>query len=98
MTASTSATTDRHKSAAFVIKTVGVIGLGHMGHAFATNLIEDGYQVLVNDRDPKRITALQEVGARGAPLLSDLASCEVVLTSLPNDDALAEVALPPTDW
>jgi 3-hydroxyisobutyrate dehydrogenase-like beta-hydroxyacid dehydrogenase len=51
--------------------------------------------VLVNDRDPKRMTALQEAGARGAPRLSDLAGCDVVLTSLPNDDALAEVALPP---
>ena len=24
---------------------VGVIGLGHMGHAFAANLVADGYQV-----------------------------------------------------
>jgi 3-hydroxyisobutyrate dehydrogenase-like beta-hydroxyacid dehydrogenase len=95
MTNSTSSVTDRHKPAEFVIKTIGVIGLGHMGHALATNLIEDGYQVLVNDRDPTRITALQEAGARGAPRLSDLAGCDVVLTSLPNDDALAEVALPP---
>jgi 3-hydroxyisobutyrate dehydrogenase-like beta-hydroxyacid dehydrogenase len=95
MTDSTSAVTDQHKPDAFVIKTVGVIGLGHMGHAFATNLMEDGYQVLVNDRDPERVAALQEVGARGAPRLSDLANCDVVLTSLPNDDALAEVALPP---
>jgi 3-hydroxyisobutyrate dehydrogenase-like beta-hydroxyacid dehydrogenase len=95
MTDSTRPVTDRHKSAEFVIKTVGVIGLGHMGHAFATNLVEDGYQVLVNDRDPKRIAALPQVGARGAPQLSDLAGCDVVLTSLPNDDALAEVALPP---
>jgi 3-hydroxyisobutyrate dehydrogenase-like beta-hydroxyacid dehydrogenase len=95
MTDSTSAVTDQHKPDAFVIKTVGVIGLGHMGHAFATNLMEDGYQVLVNDRDPERVAALQEVGARGAPQLSDLANCDVVLTSLPNDDALAEVALPP---
>ena len=30
----------------FVIKQVGVVGLGHMGHAFAANLVKDGYQVL----------------------------------------------------
>jgi len=39
---------------AFVIKRVGVVGLGHMGHAFALNLIEDGYQVFVYDREPSR--------------------------------------------
>ncbi|HXW72644.1 MAG TPA: NAD(P)-binding domain-containing protein [Methylocella sp.] len=32
------------------INRVGVVGLGHMGHAFAVNLIEDGYQVVVYDQ------------------------------------------------
>src|SRR5205807_8726546 len=36
----------------FVIKQVGVVGLGHMGHAFAANLVKDAYQVLCYDRDP----------------------------------------------
>jgi len=88
----------RHRSrrpAAFAIRTVGVVGLGHMGHAFATNLIQDGYQVLVHDTDPKRVSELQSAGARGAARLSDLARCDVVLTSLPDDDALAAVALAP---
>jgi 3-hydroxyisobutyrate dehydrogenase-like beta-hydroxyacid dehydrogenase len=72
---------------------VGIIGLGHMGHAFAVNLIEDGYQVSVYDRDPKRAAAL--TGARAAGKLADLAACGVVLTSLPDDDALTAVALGP---
>jgi 3-hydroxyisobutyrate dehydrogenase-like beta-hydroxyacid dehydrogenase len=83
------------KSAEFVIRRVGVVGLGHMGHAFAVNLIEDGYLVLANDRDPKRITALTSKGAHGAARLSDLADCDAVITSLPDDDALAGVALAP---
>jgi 3-hydroxyisobutyrate dehydrogenase-like beta-hydroxyacid dehydrogenase len=83
------------QTAEFVIKVVGVVGLGHMGHAFATNLVEDGYEVLVHDRDPKRITDLLPTGARGAARLSDLADCDVVLTSLPDDDALTAVALGP---
>ena len=70
---------------------VGVIGLGHMGHAFAVNLVADGYQVFVYDRDPKRAATL--IGASAAARLGDLAACNVVLTSLPDDDALAEVAL-----
>jgi 3-hydroxyisobutyrate dehydrogenase-like beta-hydroxyacid dehydrogenase len=77
----------------FVINSVGVVGLGHMGHAFATNLVEDGYHVLVYDRDPKRVADLQKAGARGATRLGNLGKCDVVLTSLPDDDALTAVAL-----
>src|SRR5258708_33249294 len=75
----------------FVVKRVGVVGLGHMGHAFAVNLVEDGYQVVAYDRDPERAAAL--TGARPAAGFHDLAACDVVLTSLPDDDALAAVAL-----
>src|SRR6201998_2162657 len=78
-------------TAEFVIRSVGVVGLGHMGHAFAVNLIEDGHQVVVYDRDPKRGAAL--TGARAAAQLADLASCDVVVTSIPDDDAFAAVAL-----
>jgi 3-hydroxyisobutyrate dehydrogenase-like beta-hydroxyacid dehydrogenase len=75
------------------IKSVGVVGLGHMGHAFAVNLVEDGHQVVVYDRDPKPTAAVS--GARAAAQLTDLAVCDVVVTSLPDDDALATVALGP---
>jgi 3-hydroxyisobutyrate dehydrogenase-like beta-hydroxyacid dehydrogenase len=78
-------------TAEFVIRRVGMVGLGQMGHAFAVNLVEDGYQVSAYDRDPKRTAAV--AGARPAMRLADLAACEVVLTSLPDDDALAAVAL-----
>lgn len=70
---------------------VGVVGLGHMGHAFAMNLAEDGYRVFAYDRNPARAQAL--TGAHPAVRLADLAPCNAVLTSLPDDDALAEVAL-----
>jgi NAD binding domain of 6-phosphogluconate dehydrogenase len=63
-----------------VIRCVGVVGLGHMGHAFAVNLVEDGHQVFVYDRDPKRTAALS--GARAAAQLADLAACDAVVTSL----------------
>jgi 3-hydroxyisobutyrate dehydrogenase-like beta-hydroxyacid dehydrogenase len=93
MTASTAVTGEPSKPAEFVITRVGVVGLGHMGHAFAVNLVEDGHQVLVYDRDPKRTAALS--GVRAAAELADLASCDVAVTSLPDDDALAAVALGP---
>jgi 3-hydroxyisobutyrate dehydrogenase-like beta-hydroxyacid dehydrogenase len=86
---------DQNASAGYVIKSIGVVGLGHMGFAFATNLVEDGYDVLVYDRDPRRIADALTKGARGAARLSDFANCDVVLTSLPDDEALAAVALSP---
>ena len=94
MTASTARRNQSSGSATdFVVRRVGVVGLGHMGHAFAINLVEDGHQVTVYDRDPKRAAAL--TGARAASGLADLAACDVVVTSLPGDDALAEVTLGP---
>jgi 3-hydroxyisobutyrate dehydrogenase-like beta-hydroxyacid dehydrogenase len=77
----------------FVLRHVGVVGLGHMGHAFAVNLVEDGYRVFVYDRDPKRAATV--TGAHGAAQFADLAACDVIVTSLPDDDALAAVALGP---
>ncbi len=72
-------------------KRIGVVGLGQMGHAFAVNLAEDGYQVLVYDRDSERAAAL--TGARAVAGLAELRDCDIVVTSLPDDDALAAVAL-----
>src|SRR5260370_31528107 len=74
----------------FAVRRVGVVGLGHMGHTFATNLVADGYQVFVYDRDPTRSATLSRACPAGR--LADLASCDVVVTSLPDDDALAAVA------
>lgn len=73
------------------LQCIGVIGLGHMGHAFATNLVEDGYEVLAYDRDPERAATL--TGARAVAQVADLAGCDMVLTSLPDDATLAAVAL-----
>jgi hypothetical protein len=43
MTASNADTSEPSGPAEFVVRRVGVVGLGHMGHAFAVNLIEDGF-------------------------------------------------------
>jgi 3-hydroxyisobutyrate dehydrogenase-like beta-hydroxyacid dehydrogenase len=69
---------------------LGVLGLGHMGHAFAANLIADGASMTVYDRKA-------EIAApRGAAVAKDLAAfagCDMVLTSLPDDDVVRQVAL-----
>lgn len=64
-----------------------------MGSDFAGNLIADGYHLTVFDRDEKHAAPLVARGATAAAAIADLASCEIVLTSLPDDDALADVTL-----
>ena len=53
MNAPSSSDTPSASAPAVPLRQIGVIGLGHMGNAFATNLIADGYQVTVFDRDAK---------------------------------------------
>ena len=63
----------------FARRLVGVVGLGRMGEAFALNL--------VFDRDPTRVAVVGQAGAEAAAGLAGLAACDVVVTSLPDDDA-----------
>ena len=72
---------------------IGVIGLGHMGSAFASNLVADGFQVTVYDIHEELAAPLVSRGARAVAQISGLRDCEIVLTSLPNDDVLASVTL-----
>src|SRR4029077_9439345 len=75
------------------LQRIGVIGLGHMGSDFASNLMADGFQVKVYDRNEKHAAPFVARGATATAGLGDLAGCEAVLTSLPDDDALADVTL-----
>jgi len=72
---------------------VGVVGLGHMGGAFALNLLEDGRRVMAFDRDLAHIAAFRKAGGEAVGRLADLAVCDVIVTSLPDDDALTSVVL-----
>ena len=72
---------------------IGVVGLGHMGDAFAENLLADGYGITVYDLDAERVQALADIGAQAAHGLADMAGCDLVLTSLPDDAALRSVTL-----
>jgi 3-hydroxyisobutyrate dehydrogenase-like beta-hydroxyacid dehydrogenase len=66
-----------------------------MGNAFVLNLVADGYRVLAYDLNQALVEAVQAAGAEGASNLADLAVCDAVLTSLPDDDVLTAVALHP---
>ncbi len=73
--------------------TVGVIGLGIMGGAFAQNLIASGWRVIGYDIAPDRRRALARAGTEIAADAVDVARrARVMLTSLPKPQALAETA------
>src|SRR5882724_6879025 len=69
--------------------TVGVIGLGIMGGAFAQNLTAAGWRVIGYDLDPKRRRALAKDGVEimdGAAAVA--AEAATIITSLPSPRAL----------
>src|ERR1700731_4880299 len=71
--------------------TVGVVGLGIMGGAFARNLVADGWRVVGHDIDPARRRALAKAGVETAADTGELAGeVRTILTSLPNPAALQE--------
>jgi 3-hydroxyisobutyrate dehydrogenase-like beta-hydroxyacid dehydrogenase len=75
------------------VSQVGVIGLGRMGHVFANLLMAGGVHVTVYDRDLHRVQMVANEGATPASAIGDFTSCDVVLTSLPDDDVVQAVVL-----
>src|SRR5579864_1231366 len=72
--------------------TVGVVGLGIMGGAFARNLAASGWRVIGYDIDPARRRLLAKAGVEIAPGTAALAkSVPVIIASLPNPQALDTV-------
>jgi 3-hydroxyisobutyrate dehydrogenase-like beta-hydroxyacid dehydrogenase len=73
--------------------TVGVIGLGIMGGAFARNLAAAGWRVVGYDVSAARCSEAKQAGVEIAKSAADVASkVPVVLTSLPKPQALAATA------
>lgn len=72
---------------------IGIIGLGRMGQAFGDLLIASGAHVIAYDRDPERAQMLAHRGASLTTKIRDFADCEMILTSLPDDDAVRAVVL-----
>ena len=74
--------------------TVGFIGTGGMGSGMAANLIKAGYRLVVNDLRREQAKGLEGVGAQFKDSPKAVAeSCELVLSMLPNNDAVRAVGL-----
>ncbi|AYY12285.1 NAD(P)-dependent oxidoreductase [Actinobacteria bacterium YIM 96077] len=75
-----------------MVRTVGVVGVGIMGTAMASNLLDAGFDVVVHDVAVERSTALAAEGSRAVAAAGDVArASDVVITSLPSTRALEEV-------
>ncbi|HLJ66279.1 MAG TPA: NAD(P)-dependent oxidoreductase [Chloroflexota bacterium] len=73
---------------------VTVLGLGSMGTALATRLLDTGHQLTVWNRTAGRVGDLVAAGAQEARVLPEAtADAEVVFTLLSNDAAVKAVAL-----
>jgi 3-hydroxyisobutyrate dehydrogenase-like beta-hydroxyacid dehydrogenase len=70
---------------------VGFIGLGHMGTAMAANLATAGYRVIAHVRRAERFVELKSLGLEPTAEMADLFGCEVVVSMLPDDDAVREI-------
>jgi 3-hydroxyisobutyrate dehydrogenase-like beta-hydroxyacid dehydrogenase len=75
-----------------VFRQIGFVGLGHMGTAMAVNLAASGRRVIAYVRRPDRIGKLEALGLRPTTDFRDLLNCDVVISMLPDDDAVREVA------
>jgi len=71
---------------------IGFIGVGYMGRPIAQRLLEAGFKVTAYDRDRSKANELVRFGGTVAENIAELSSsCDVVLTSLPNDEVVLDV-------
>lgn len=70
---------------------IGFVGLGRMGATMAANLVAEGLKVVAYVRRPDQIGRLEAPGLRPTTDIGDLFHCEVVISMLPDDNAVHDV-------
>ncbi len=74
---------------------VGILGIGLMGSAMATRLLDQGIAVIAWDRDPEHARALADRGAIAATEPAEvLEDTQAVITMLPTADVILDVVEP----
>lgn len=72
---------------------VGFLGLGLMGTAMAANLVASGFSVIAYVRRAEQMNKLQALGMVPTMNMADLLNCGIVVSMLPDDNALQDVFL-----
>jgi 3-hydroxyisobutyrate dehydrogenase-like beta-hydroxyacid dehydrogenase len=70
---------------------VGFIGLGRMGVAMATNLAQSGCKLIGFVRRRERLAELSALGLKPTVEIADLFDCSIVISMLPDDNAVRDV-------
>jgi len=71
---------------------LGFVGVGYMGRPIARRLLESGFKLTAYDRNYSKSGGLIQYGGNVAQSLSELSSsCSVVLSCLPNDEAVLDI-------
>lgn len=74
------------------MKTIGFVGLGHMGAPMALNLLKAGYSLFVYDVAAASVDPLVQQGAKAVTKLSELAQqCDVIITSVQTGDQVKAI-------
>src|ERR1700722_19305189 len=74
---------------------VGFIGLGGMGSAMASRLIDAGHRVLVGNRSQAAAEKLRAEGAEVVANPADAFQADAVLTMLASDEVIEELIIVP---
>ena len=75
---------------------LGLIGVGNMGSRMAKRLLAHGYKLMAYNRSREAAEELVKYGATVADSIAQIASkADVILSSLPNDDAVKSVYADP---
>jgi 3-hydroxyisobutyrate dehydrogenase-like beta-hydroxyacid dehydrogenase len=70
---------------------IGFVGLGQMGTAMAANLASGGRRVIAYVRRPEQQGKLAALGLKPTTNITDIFDCEIVISMLPDDDAVREI-------
>jgi 3-hydroxyisobutyrate dehydrogenase-like beta-hydroxyacid dehydrogenase len=71
---------------------LGFVGIGYMGRPIARRLLESGFKLTAYDRDHNKAEELMRYGGTAAQSIAELsASCHVVLSCLPSDEAVLDI-------
>jgi 3-hydroxyisobutyrate dehydrogenase-like beta-hydroxyacid dehydrogenase len=75
---------------------VGLIGVGAMGRGMGRNLLEQGFPLTVQDRDPAAVERLQTLGAEAVETPAQVAQrSDLVITVVPDGPDVETVTLGP---
>ena len=73
------------------VRESGFIGLGHMGTAMAANLATAGHRVTAYVRRADQMDKLAALGLKPTTEITNLFDCDVVISMVPDDNAVRDV-------